>query len=203
MSFLGPIQSIALAMIAGSWLAIVAGRRQKTASPQPGARTAAATISLGTQIAAGSFDVAAAIRDVLTELLPEAAGRRACVEMAVQPNLDVRVDRQRFADTLALLVRRALAQASCRRVLVGAMRRGGQMRITVTDDGHRRDLSGRQELLRELGAILTPLDGTVYVAARPGQGTTVAIHLPAPPALRDERRGSPVHAGSTLQPGRP
>jgi hypothetical protein len=103
-----------------------------------------------------------------------------------------RADRQRFAELLTLLVRRALAHAGC-----------GRVRITVTDDGTQRNPAERSELLQELGAFLTPLGGAIYVDVRPGQGRTVAVHLPAAAGARGDRWGVPAHTAAAFGPKRP
>lgn len=130
-----------------------------------------------TPFASGNLDVAAEIRLVLAELDAVAARQFAGLEMAVQPDLSVRCDPRAFREMLSEIIGNAIRQAPCSKVLVGAMRHGGRIQITVTDDGVPRTEVAETAALRR-ASELAALHGATLNSDVRTESTTTVLRLP-------------------------
>lgn len=130
-----------------------------------------------TPFASGNLDVAAEIRLVLTGLDAIAARQFAGLEMAVQPDLFVRCDARAFREMLSEIIGNAIRQAPCSKVLVGAMRHGGRIQITVTDDGVPRTEAAEGAMLRR-ASELAALHGATLNSEVRVESTTTVLRLP-------------------------
>jgi hypothetical protein len=142
-----------------------------------------------TPFASGNLDVAAEIRLVLAELDAVAARQFAELEMAAPPDLFVRCDPRAFREMLSEIIGNAIRQAPCSKVLVGAMRHGGRIQITVTDDGMPRTEAVEGAALRRASELAALHGATLNHEVRI-ESTTTVLRLPdalparpAPPAI--------------------
>jgi signal transduction histidine kinase len=128
----------------------------------------------------GLLDVRAELGAALATVAPQAARQLVALEVAAHPGLVVQADRLGLHELVTSLLLNAIRHAPCGRVLLTASQLGGGVRIAVTDDGVPPD---RETLAAALLAAerWAALQGaTVDIDVRPGEGTTVAIRLPAP-----------------------
>ncbi len=79
---------------------------------------------------------------------------------------------------LQALLRNAIEHAPGGKVFVGAIRKDGEMRITIIDDGPvvAEPLTG--DARTSLARLLALSDASLLVDHRPGDGTTVMLCLP-------------------------
>jgi signal transduction histidine kinase len=176
--------------------------------------------SLGDQVGA-EMD---AIRQLLVELRPpvldqaglgpalEQAGaelsRRTGIDCSVTAGSGMRLDANRET-VLYRVAQEALTNvakhAQARHVRVGVAVEGRSARLEVADDGVGFDPArlggpdGRHFGLTLMRQRVAMAGGTLQVRARPGQGTTLTVHLPlsrGAAATRDGRGHWPVHHGT-------
>jgi signal transduction histidine kinase len=162
-----------------------------------------------------------AIRRLLVELRPpvldqaglgpalEQAGaelaRRTGIDCRVTAGSGLRLDANRET-VLYRVAQEALTNvtkhARARRVRVGVAVEGRTARLEVADDGvgfdpaRLRGPDGRHFGLTLMRQRVAMAGGTLHVHARPGQGTTLTVHLPLsaePSATRDFRAQRPAH----------
>jgi signal transduction histidine kinase len=138
----------------------------------------------------GSLDVAEEARSVLRQLEGQAAKCFVELEMAVQPGLTVRADPGAFRSVLFYLLDSAIGAAPCGRILLGGQQIGNSVQISVTDDGLAADGALRHRSLRDAERLTALQGATIRVDARPSQGTTVYLSLPATDAKPTARAGS-------------
>ena len=103
---------------------------------------------------------------------------------------DPRVLREALADIVAHAIRQAAG-----RVLVGARRTAGKVRITICDDGSGADRAVQQRRLQSPEQLLALQGGTVAIDPRRGQGTVIVVCVP------DAVVSVPFTAPSALVPG--
>jgi hypothetical protein len=156
-----------------------------------------------TPFSAGLLDVAAEVRAVLDQVEPEAAPAFVRLELAVQPGLSVHADRRAFRDIVGNLVRYAVRRSPCGQVLVGGMRHGGRVQISVTDDGAVASEGAQASALRDVGGLIALLGGTIHVETRAGEGTTVLVRLPGPADLWTPVQPDPARASADVAPLEP
>ncbi|HEY1933898.1 MAG TPA: HAMP domain-containing sensor histidine kinase [Acetobacteraceae bacterium] len=161
-----------------------------------------------TPFSGGMLDVTAEVRAVLARLAPLAASGFVQLEMAVQPELAVRADQRALGQALGDLVTHAIRHAPCGRVLVGGMRHGGRVQISVTDDGAGPPEAEQEAALRDAERLIALQGGTIQVETHPREGgSTVLLRLPEPlppiraaapvaarPAAEQDHHGSSAHA---------
>lgn len=125
----------------------------------------------------GVVDVAAEAHEVLRRFESLAARQLVTLEIAVQPGLKVRADQRAMREILGDIVARAIEQSPCGHVLLGAVRTGNRVRVSVSDDGagSPRDLQASR--LRSAERLTALLGATMEIDAREGQGTTVALQM--------------------------
>jgi signal transduction histidine kinase len=133
--------------------------------------------------AAGLLDVGAELETALATVMPDAARTFVELEIAAQPGLAVRADPLGFHEIVTSLLLNAIGHTPCGRVLLTAVRLAGDIRIAVTDDGVP---PSREVLARSLAEAegWAALHGAnLDIELQPGEGTTVAVRLPAPPLI--------------------
>ena len=144
--------------------------------------------------AAALLPVDAAVQDVLGAHAAAARSRRVRLEFAVQPDLAVRADPRVLRELLGDLVSQAIRRAPCGRVLVGAMRHGGRVQISVSDDGAAVAAELHAAALRDTRQLAALQGGTLDIEAYPGQGSTVVLRLPEPPDGTADRHRAAAEA---------
>lgn len=188
------ILPVAMLTLAVSALVVVSGwNRRRDLLIRQGQPASGGRFELG-QMAfeSGMLDVAAEANAVLRQFESLAAGQFVVLELAVQPDLGVRADPRAFREILADLVRTAIEQSPCGRVLLGAAKFAGRVQITVSDDGAAADRGLRISRLRTAERLAALHGATMEVDARAGQGTTVFLRLPS----SEPGRRSPAQATS-------
>lgn len=125
------------------------------------------------------LDVADEAGLVLRQSQDVAARQLSMLEMAIEPDLTVRADRRAFQDILGDVVHRAIEQSPCGRILLTAGRIGGFVHVAVSDDGPGTGGAIRLTRLRDAESLVTLQGGSIELDARPGEGTTVIVRLPA------------------------
>jgi len=133
--------------------------------------------------ARGLVDVQSEARAVLESLAGIAQKQDIRLEIAIQADLTVRLDRDEFRDAIAALVTHAIHAVSGGRVLLGAMRHAGRIQIAVMDEGSGDDPSLQSAQLRPIAEFAARQGGSLEIDSRPNEGTTLLLRLPeaAPP----------------------
>jgi hypothetical protein len=169
-----------LLILAVCAVVVMAGwRRRQDLLQRQGRPIVTDRVELGqTPFAAGVLDVAAETAAVLRRFDSLAAMRFVALEIAVQPDLAVRADPRVLRDILGELLGQAIDQPSCERVLLGAVRIGGHVHISVSDDSVQADRALRASQLRSAERLAALQGATLDVDVRAGQGTTVLLRLP-------------------------
>ena len=109
------------------------------------------------------------------------AGRHtARIDIAVRPGLTLPTNAAALRAILTDMVLCALRDAPCGRVLLSAAPMAGRMRIAVSDDGLATARAVREAALRPASERAALQGGSMRIDTHPGQGTTVALHLPLP-----------------------
>jgi signal transduction histidine kinase len=124
------------------------------------------------------LDVGLEIRAALEEFASEASDRFVVVDAAIAPNLLLHADRDALRTIVNILVDHAIRQAQ-EQVLVSVMQLGARIQIAVTDDGSGATAAEQQAILRPVAELAALQGGTIDIETWPGQGTTVAVRLPA------------------------
>jgi signal transduction histidine kinase len=140
----------------------------------------------------GLLDIETEARGVLRLLDGLAARQRVRLEIAIQPNLEVRADPRGFRQVLTDLVANAIGHAPGGKVLLGGKRHGGRIQIAVLDDGNGPDRALQESTLRPTQRIVALQGGTLEIHSHAGRGTMVLLRLPEPP---------PAPAGHTTRAG--
>ena len=143
-----------------------------------------------TPFASALLPVDAAVQDVLAAQAAAAARRGVQLELAVQPDLAVRADPRVLQEVLGDLVSQAIRRAPCGQVLVGSMRHGGRVQISVSDDGIAMPREVQAAALRETSRLAALQGGTLDIETYPGQGSTVILRLPDPADSAASRTGA-------------
>ena len=140
---------------------------------------------------------------MLEEFASEASERFIVVDVAVAPDLSLHADRDALRTIVNCLVGHAIRQAH-EQILVSAMRLGGRVQIAVTDDGSCANEPEQRAILRPV-AELTALQGGIFdIETWPGQGTMVAVRLPAQVETQrqaEQGRRTLLHAPSFADEG--
>jgi hypothetical protein len=108
----------------------------------------------------------------------------------------VRTDARALREIVGDLVSHAIEQSPCGRVLLGAAHIGGRVQITVSDEAAHSDRALRASELRPAERLAALQGATLEIDARPGQGTTVVLRLPAAASGRNAK----VEAEVVLDP---
>ncbi len=150
------------------------------------------------------LDVTTEVRALLANAVPLATQCDVQLEMAVQPELSVRADPRVFREFVSGLVSYTIERAVGGRVLVGGMRHGGRVQITVSDNGGGRTQSVQEGVFRDVSKALALQGGTMHIDRRSGEGTTVIVRLPEPSpdgvGSAPPRSGQPVIAARSDEP---
>ena len=128
--------------------------------------------------AAGLVDVGTELRAALATVEPHAARQLIALEVASPPGLVVQADKAGIQQTVTSLLLNAIRRAPCGRVLLTASPLAGGVRIAVTDDGVPPDRDTLVSALSTAEWWAASQGATMDIDSRPGEGTTVAIHLP-------------------------
>ena len=88
------------------------------------------------------------------------------------------MDRPLFRDVLHELLVHAISRGPADRVLLGAHLEGGQLHVSVTDDGRVTELEAQRAALRPVERLAAGLGASLGIEIWPGQGTTVVLRLP-------------------------
>ncbi len=128
---------------------------------------------------AGTIDVAAEVRTVLSRVGPEAERVFAQITVAVQPGLTADAEPCAFRQLLADLVSAAVGRAPCGQVLLAAGLQGGRVQITVSDDGMVIGRHANESTLRGASPLTALQGGTLEIEMRPGEGTVATLRLAA------------------------
>jgi signal transduction histidine kinase len=181
-----------------SVVVVMAGwRRRRELLQRQGRPFVAARMELDrSTFAAGVLDVALEAMAVMRQFECFAAERYVALELAVQPGLAVRTDARVFREIVGDLVSHAIEQSPCGRVLLGAAHIGGRVQITVSDEAAHSDRALRASELRPAERLAALQGATLEIDARPGQGTTVVLRLPAAASGRNAK----VEAEVVLDP---
>jgi hypothetical protein len=126
----------------------------------------------------GVLDLATEAEAVLESLQSVAMRQRVRLEMALEPGLAIMGDQRAFRETLAEIARGAIQQSPCGCVLLTAARTGGRVHASVSDDGPGTDKAMRLRRLRDVRRLVALQGGCLEINVRPGEGTTVTVHLP-------------------------
>lgn len=183
-----------LALSVCTVIVLVGWKRRGALLERQGRPLFADRIELGRgPLAAGLLDVASTATAVLQQFESLAAQRFVALEVAVQPGLVVHADPRALHEILGDLVRDAIEQSLCERVLLGAAHVDGRVQITVSDDGVHADRALRAGRLRPAEQLAALHGATMDIDAREGQGTTVVLWLPAPAINRtaEANEGTP------------
>jgi signal transduction histidine kinase len=183
--------TVAVVVVTAGW------RRRRELLQRQGRPFVAARMELDrSTFAAGVLDVALEAMAVMRQFECFAAERYVALELAVQPGLAVRTDARVFREIVGDLVSHAIEQSPCGRVLLGAAHIGGRVQITVSDEAAHSDRALRASELRPAGRLAALQGATLEIDARPGQGTTVVLRLPAAASGRNAK----VEAEVVLDP---
>jgi signal transduction histidine kinase len=144
--------------------------------------------------AAETLDLEPIVRATAHALRDKASARSVRVQLAVDPGLKARVDRNSLQEALRTVVLTAVQATPGGQVLITGMSVGGQLHIRITDDGKNTDQRTRESLARDAEELIALQGGSVCVEARPGRATTVTIRLPLPGGNREELNESPAMA---------
>ncbi len=164
----------------GAWNAAPGGN-------EPGAPREPFIASFGSSL----LDVEFEAREALRQVDGLAAGNRVRLQIAIQPDLEVRADPHGFRRALIEMLENAIGHSPCGKVLVGGTVHGGRVQIAVLDDGQGPDRLAQEAALRTAERIVALHGGTLQVEPRPGQGTLVVMRLPAPAAASAGDAGVP------------
>lgn len=184
----------AFALLMAAWasaVVVVGARRRTVAPPLPDAAQVPASppaFRLGQAPFDGlPLDLAAELRGVLEDSVPEARQHHVQLEQAVPPHVMVHADRQALRSILTGLVHHAVVQVPGGHVLVTAQRRGGRVQLAVSDDGVASAVALRQAALRDVTQLVALHGGTLEIEPLSHCGTTVVVWLPEAPPRRQAR----------------
>ncbi|MDR3536261.1 MAG: hypothetical protein P4L71_07150 [Acetobacteraceae bacterium] len=157
-------------VLAPGWL-----RRPRATSPECPRATAPA--SQAEPLRAGTIDVAAEVRTVLGRVGPEAERLFVRLVSAVQPGLTACAEPCAFRQLLADLVSSAVGRTPCGQVLLAAGAQGGQVQISVSDDGMVIGRHATESTLRGASQLIALQGGSLEIEMRPGEGTIATVRL--------------------------
>jgi hypothetical protein len=131
-------------------------------------------------------DAGAEVRDLALTLQSFVESHMARLKFATQPDLMLRMDRGVLREILWDVASGAICAAPGGQVLMTAMRQGGRIHITISDDGQAGDVAAREAALRDASRLVALQGGSLDIDSRAHEGTSVTIRLPIPsPAVRD------------------
>ncbi|MGH7210062.1 MAG: sensor histidine kinase, partial [Acetobacteraceae bacterium] len=131
-------------------------------------------------LAAGHLDLEVELHAIVQAHDAQAIGRHVRLETAVVPGLTVRVDPAALRQIVSDLLANAIGHSAGGRVLLGAGRHGGRVRISVLDDGTPVERAEQEAHLRDAERLVALQGGTLEITVRAGAGTIVAVRLPEP-----------------------
>lgn len=106
------------------------------------------------------------------------------VDLKMDGNFDALPDKHRTC--IYRIVQEAMTNcvrhAQARKIEIGVMTEGDQLRVTVSDDGVGLDPAQRRKGLglRGIDERVKELQGTMGISCTPGRGTSLVVHLPLP-----------------------
>ena len=156
------------------------GRRRRAAVGATAERTLPAPAGGPRPLTADHLDLEAELHAVLQAHDAKAIERHVRLEIAVQPGLSVRADPVALRGIVTDLLGNAIGHTAGGRVLLGAGRHGGRVRISVADDGAPVDRAEQEAHLRDAERLAALQGGTLEITVRQGAGTVVAVRLPEP-----------------------
>jgi hypothetical protein len=152
-------------------------------------------------------DAGTALRLVLKRLSPVMATRFIQAEVAAAFGLRVRMRGAVLADLLEEMLSTAIHAAPASRILLTAAAQGEHVAICITDDIPYADADVRRASVRGLTERVALRGGTLDIAVRPNEGTTMTLRLgaaldepedrPLPERLKAQAAGLP---GKALMP---
>lgn len=163
-----------------------------------GAPASAPASDLPLRLAAEPLDMERELVVAVQGFAKLAADYQVQLEVAIQPDLTVWADRNALQMVVAASLRTALGRSAGGRVLVGAGRHGGRVRICVLDDGSAVDRAVQEAQLRDAARLIALQGGTLEVNVRKGVGTTVVIRLPEPAAMPASADPAPASVESIV-----
>jgi hypothetical protein len=135
-------------------------------------------------------DAETAVRLALKRLGPLLKSQSVQADIAVAPNLLVRMRVSALADLVEELLGAAVHAAPASRLLLTASAQGDHVEIATTDDVPNADPDLRAARVRGLMERVSIRGGSLHIDVRPSEGTTMTLRL----AAGAERRGSPRQA---------
>ncbi len=144
--------------------------------------------------AAETLDLEPIVRAATDALRDEADARSVHVQLAVDPGLKARVDRNSLEVALQSAALTAIQAAPGGEVLITGTTFGGQVHVRITDDGKETDQRTRESLARDVEELIALQGGSVCVETRPGRATTVTIRLSLPGGERETLHATPAVA---------
>jgi hypothetical protein len=117
------------------------------------------------------------------------ASKHTRITIAVKPDLRLRANQSALRGILHDVLYQAVLDASGQ-VLLSAAPEPGRVRIAVTDNSRTVTAAAREAALRGAAAMLAMQGGSMHIEVYPGEGMTVALHLPVPlaPVIDHENR---------------
>jgi hypothetical protein len=143
------------------------------------------------------LDLETELRAAATGMAAILAGKHARITIAVRPGLRVRTSPSALRAVLHDVLYQAVIDAASH-VLLAAASEPGRIRIAVTDNGRAVTPLGRESVLRGAAAMLAMQGGSMQIDRHPGEGMTVALHLPVPLAPTIDHETRP-HARPTAE----
>lgn len=145
------------------------------------AHTAPEPESVRPPLPAGVLDIEAEARWALGRVGELAAQHFVKLELAMPAGMTANTDRSVLREVLHDLLVHAICHGPVRRVLLGAYQDGGQLHISVTDDGRGTELTAQRAALLPVERLAAGLGAAALdIEVWPGQGTTVVLRLPIP-----------------------
>ncbi len=162
-------------LLTRSWLGARRDRLRQQAEPEPG--TAGVPTMDEAPGTTALLEVRQETDSALRRLAGEAARQGVRLEVAIEPGLRVFMPRAGFRQVLDTIISHAIAQACGGKVMIGAMRHGGRIRLVILDDGVGADRMTQESRLRDVTQVVALQGGTVEITTR-HEGSVVAIRLP-------------------------
>lgn len=125
----------------------------------------------------GVLDVDEEIRAVVRSFETLRARRRIRLQLAIEPGLRVRMNRQRLHEILGAMLTHAIHGLDGGRVLVGAMMHAGRVQIAVIDEETAIDRETQQADLQPAIQMAAMQGASLELDVRPGEGSTLLLRL--------------------------
>ncbi len=142
-------------------------------------------------------DADQAVRLALKRMAPLLRSHSIQADIAIAPGLLVRMRLEALADLIEELLAASVHAAPASRLLLTASLQGDHVEISTTDDVPGADREVRTSRVRGLMQQVSIRGGSLHVAVRPAEGTTITLRL----AAGFERRASGGPRGAVREPG--